>query len=102
MDVIHMKAPKGTNTALIEGHTYDVGADGVIKVVSDTHVETLKRHGFVEHFVEEADIEERIAAMEDKDELVSFIEERGGEADNSMSTKKLRRLALEAAKGEED
>jgi hypothetical protein len=39
--------------------------------------------------------------MDDKDELVEFIEERGGEADNSMGLKKLRRLAREAAGIEE-
>ena len=94
-----MQAPKGTTSANIEGHTYDVGKDGKIEVISPTHVETLQRHGFVESFEEQSpeEVEAMIDAMETKQELVDFIEERGGEADTDMGFKKLRRLAREAA-----
>lgn len=95
-----MKAPKGTTSANIQGHTYTIKKDGIIKVVSDNHLEDLTRHGFTPYHDENPD--ELRAQIEnwgndDKDELVEFIEERGGTADNSMGTKKLRRLALEAA-----
>ncbi len=94
---LKMQAPKGKNAAVIEGHEYDVPKGGVITVVNAAHVETLKRHGFTEILEEPADISAQIDEMDDKDELVDFIEERGGEADNSMGLKKLRRLAREAA-----
>jgi hypothetical protein len=38
--------------------------------------------------------------MDNKTDLVNFIEERGGDADEDMSFKKLRRLATEAAAGD--
>lgn len=92
-----MKAPAGTRgQAVIEGHAYDIPASGVISVAQDSHVETLRRHGFIDHYEDPADIEATIDGMDDKDELVKFIEERGGEADNSMGLKKLRRLAKES------
>lgn len=97
---VFMQAPKGTTGANIEGHEYDIPSNGKIKVVSPNHVETLKRHGFVET---DADGEPDFDSM-DKDQLVTYIEERGGDADDSMSLKKLRRLAREAfeeAQGEE-
>lgn len=99
-----MQAPKGVHSANILGHNYDVPKSGKIKVVNPDHVETLKRHGFIESMEElsEDEIEARIDAMDDKDELVEFIEERGGEADNEMGFKKLRRLAREAAAGNAD
>ena len=96
-----MKAPKGTTVANIEGVTYDVPKSGVVKVLADSHYETLKRHGFTDHYEEPEDVGAQIEAIEDKDELVEFIEERGGEADNSMSFKKLRRLARQAAELED-
>lgn len=53
---------------------------------------TLKRHGFIEtDRAGEPDWDE----MSEK-ELVTYIEERGGEADDSMKPKKLRRLARQA------
>ena len=96
-----MQAPKGTTSAVIEGHSYDIGKDGKIKVVSETHLETLRRHGFVESHEEasEEEIDAMIDAMDDKTDLVNFIEERGGEADTDMGFKKLRRLARDAAAG---
>lgn len=101
-DKLKMKAPEGTRgEASIEGHTYDIPKNGVITVISETHVETLKRHGFTQHFEEPKDIGKQIDDMDDKDELVEFIEERGGEADNSMGLKKLKRLARAAAGIEE-
>lgn len=91
-----MKAPRNVKgTANIEGHQYTIPKDGVITLVSGTHVDTLKRHGFVDHF-DPVDAEAQVDAMDDKDQLVAFIEERGGEADNEMGLKKLRRLAKEA------
>lgn len=88
-----MKAPKGvTGEALIEGHTYTIGKDGVIVVAQEGHIDTLRRHGFEDYFDEEVDIDEL-----DTDDLVTFIEERGGTADSSMSLKKLRKLAHEVA-----
>ena len=94
-----MQAPKAVNQAVIDGHTSDVPKDGRIEVISETHVETLRRHGFTDSIPDLSvdEIEAQIEAMDDKDELVEFIEERGGEADNSMGFKKLKRLAREAA-----
>lgn len=95
MTNIFMKAPRRTTSANIEGCTYDVPSDGIIQLVNPDHAAILKRHGF-EMFTPEPDPEElfaQIDAMEDKTDLVNFIEERGGEADDSMSSKKLRRLA---------
>lgn len=99
-----MQAPKAVNSAVIEGHEYDIPKDGKIKVVNPSHIPTLKRHGFVESFEEasEEEVEAMIADMDDKDKLVEFIEERGGEADNKMGFKKLRRLAREAAFGTDE
>lgn len=97
----HMKAPPGRTSAVIEGHTYEIPKNGVVKLVSQNHVPTLERHGFVPHYEEPVNVAEQIEAMEDKAELVTFIEERGGEADDSMSLKKLKRLAREAAGVEE-
>ncbi len=99
-----MKAPKGTTTAVIEGVTYDIPKKtGVIKVLAESHYEVLKRHGFVDHYEEvpEEDLAAEIEAMDDKDKLVTFIEERGGEADNEMSFKKLKRKARQAAELED-
>lgn len=99
---IKMKAPEGLRgEASIEGHTYDVPKTGVITVVSETHLRTLERHGFTRHFEESKDIARQIEDMDDKDKLVEFIEERGGDADLSMSIKKLKRLARVAANIEE-
>lgn len=94
MTDLKMKAPKNVDGANIEGHQYHV-KNGIIKVVSPTHVERLKRHGFVE-YEDPADVAEKIDEIDDKGELVRMIEEHGGEADDSMSLKKLRRLAKEA------
>jgi len=89
---IYMKAPKGMTSAEIEGNEYEIPKNGIIKVRNVGHVETLKRHGFVESDKEgEPNFEE----MEDA-ELVTYIEEHGGEADTSMKRKRLLRLAAEA------
>lgn len=98
-DVTYMKAPKNTSGATIEGHEYEVPKNGVLKVKNPNHIETLKRHGFVET---EAEGEPDWSSMDDK-ELITYIEEHGGDADASMSSKKLRRLAKEAyAEAQED
>jgi hypothetical protein len=97
MSKTQMKAPAGATSATIEGHEYTIPKSGIIDVISATHVETLVRHGFTSHFVEPADISKQIDDFEEEADLVEFIEERGGEADASMSMKKLRRLAREAA-----
>lgn len=92
MNKLLMKGPQGTTSANIEGHHYDVPKTGIIEVISETHVETLKRHGFTEtEGQEEPDFESM-----SEEELIAYIEERGGEADDSMKPKKLRRLAREA------
>lgn len=103
-ETLVMQAPSGVNSAVIEGHEYDIPKSGKIKVVNPAHVETLKRHGFTDSVDEmtREEIEAKIDAYEDKDEIIEFIEERGGEADSSMGWKKLRRLATEAAFGKED
>lgn len=92
----YMKAPANITAANIHGHSYKIGKDGVIQVVNPSHIPTLRRHGFLDHFPKTEDAEAQIDAMDDKDELVKFIEERGGEADSSMGLKKLRRLAKES------
>lgn len=96
MTKILMKAPEGMKSAEIEGHSYDIPKSGVVEVRNAGHIDTLRRHGFIDHFESPEDAEKMIDDMDDKDELVKFIEERGGEADNSMGLKKLRRLAKES------
>lgn len=98
---VRMQAPKGTTSANIEGHTYEVPKNGIITVAQDNHITTLRRHGFTDALDQPEDAAEFIENCSDKDELVEFIEERGGEADNDMGLKKLRRLAREAANVEE-
>lgn len=93
---VFMKAPEGTSSAVIEGHEYDIpvkGANkGIIEVKQAGHVQTLQRHGFIyTDAVGEPDFDEM-----DKEELVKFIEEHGEDADDSMSSKKLKRLAKQA------
>lgn len=96
-----MKAPPGATNSSIKGHRYEIPKSGIIEVISPLHVDALKRHGFTDHAEEPEDLSNQIDEMDDKDELVEFIEERGGEADNSMGLKKLRRLARAAAGIEE-
>ena len=89
---IMMKAPKGVTSSNIEGQEYKVPKNGIIEVKTPNHVDTLKRHGFIEtDETGEPDFEAMNA-----DELITYIEERGGDADDSMKIKKLRRLAREA------
>lgn len=98
MDITYMKAPKGVSSATIEGNEYDIPANGIIAVKNPGHLKTLKRHGFTET---DAAVEPDWDQMSDED-LIAFIEEHGGEADDSMKTKKLIRLAKEAyAEGQE-
>lgn len=99
MTKLFMKAPEGFVSAEIEGHSYEKTKDGVIEVRNAGHVETLRRHGFTDHFEDPQDAIEKIDNTDDKDWLVQFIEERGGDADDSMSLKKLRRLAKESLEG---
>lgn len=99
MAKIVMQAPKGVTQSVIEGHQYDVPKDGKIKVVSEAHIPVLTQHGFTH--TADADLSpEELAAWiddtDDKEQLINFIEERGGEADEDMSFKKLKRLAREA------
>ena len=94
MKKIFMKAPEGVNEANIEGHTYDVPTSGknkgVIQVISETHVDTLRRHDFVDHTpTEEIDLDSM-----GKKEVISFLEERGEDTDG-LSEKKLRKKAQE-------
>lgn len=96
---IFMRAPRGKTAANIEGNYYEVPQTGenrgIIEVINPAHVPILKRHGFEEHHFapDPEEVFAQIDAMEDKQDLVNFIEERGGEADVDMSAKKLRRLA---------
>jgi hypothetical protein len=103
MSKLFMQAPKNSgSTANIEGHQYHIPESGKIEVVSEDHIETLKRHGFLDcEGKNREELEQFIEESESKDELVKFIEERGGEADDSMGFKRLRRLATEAL-GSED
>lgn len=103
MTKILMKAPQGTVSAEIEGHTYDIPQKGknagVIEVRNAGHIETLKRHGFEDHFEDDTDWAAWIDKQTDEDKLVEFIEERGGTADNSMTVKKLRKAAHAVLEG---
>lgn len=93
-----MKAPEGcTGTAIIEGNEYEIGKNGVVKVINPDHIPILERHGFVRHYGTTEDLKLALDDIgDDKAGLVKFIEERGGDADVSMSKKKLRRLAEES------
>lgn len=103
---VFMKAPRGKTAANIEGNYYEIPQSGenkgIIEVINPAHVPVLKRHGF-EEFIPAPDLDEvfaEIDAMEDKQDLVNFIEERGGEADTEMSAKKLRKLAKALVEGD--
>ena len=89
---IMMKAPAGTTSSNIKGQRYDVPKSGIIEVKNAAHVDVLKRHGYIE--TDETG-EPDFDSME-AEELITYIEERGGDADDSMRIKKLRRLAREA------
>jgi hypothetical protein len=103
MSKLLMKAPPHTSGASIEGHAYKVPKDGVIEVVSDHHVETLKRHGFTPcDDVEDIHAKIEELGKDDKAELVTIIEEHGGEADVEMSLKKLRSLAHDQVGGQDE
>jgi hypothetical protein len=54
-DKTRMQAPKGTTTANIEGHTYEIPKSGIITVAQDSHLETLRRHGFTDALDEPQD-----------------------------------------------
>lgn len=103
---VKMRAPEGMNSATIEGHEYTIPSTGkskgVITMLSETHRETLERHGFKEVVDQEtspAELSETIEGWDadDKAEAVEFIEERGGTADETMSIKKLKKAAREVA-----
>ena len=95
----YMKAPDGVTSANIEGHAYKIPKDGVIEVINGTHIPTLRRHGFGDCDGPKEDLAAKIDAMTEKDELVEFIEERGGTADTDMTKKELRKLAHETLEG---
>ena len=94
---IKYKAPKGVHAATIQGHQYEIPKSGIITPAVENHIPDLLRHGFEPHYEEPVDVAQQIEDMDDKDTLVEFIEERGGEAVNTYSIKKLKRLAREAA-----
>ena len=98
---IKMKAPKGTRSAFIEGHDYEVPKDGIIKVAVEAHVETLTRHGFT--FFTDKVTDEEIDEM-DREALTTLIEEHGEDVEGSPKLKVLRAQAKElvaAAKAKE-
>ncbi len=95
----YMRAPEGVTSANIEGHAYKVPKDGIIEVVNGTHIPTLRRHHFGDCDGPKEDLAAKIEDMDDKNELVAFIEERGGTADADMSMKKLRKAAHEILEG---
>lgn len=94
-----MKAPEGMKSAEIEGHSYDIPKNGVIEVRNPGHIDTLRRHGFEDHFEDSKDWSAWIDKETDEDKLVEFIEERGGTADSGMTVKKLRKAAHAVLEG---
>lgn len=93
---IRMQGPLGWNTCQIEGgHTYENDGSGKVTLLSDTHLETMKLHGFTQSFDEEKVTEDQILKM-DEDELTEFVEERGGTVPEGAKKKGLRFLALNA------
>jgi hypothetical protein len=96
MEKIVMMGPLGWTTCTIEGgHQYTNDGSGKVKLVSPTHLETMKLHGFTQSFEDEKVTEEQILAM-DEDELTEFVEERGGTVADGTKKKGLRFLALNA------
>lgn len=93
-NTMKMKAPEGKTSAVIEGHQYNIPKNGVIDVVSSTHITTLRRHGFSD--VADSGVKNEIESTNDKERLVEIIEELGGDADAEMKLGKLRRMAREA------
>ena len=92
-----MKAPKGTKSAFIDGHEYDVPKDGIIKVAVAAHVPTLERHGFTHY--EDQTTHEQVDEMT-KDELIEFIESHGADAED-LNKKDLKAKAHKLVDGED-
>ena len=90
-----LKAPRGTNSANIQGHSYTVDKEGLITLAVEAHRKDLHRHGFVDY--EEAVTKEDVAGY-DRDELIAFIESHGEETDSKDKTKDLRKQALALVK----
>jgi hypothetical protein len=87
-----MQAPQDVATATIDGHPYEVDSKGQIKVAVQSHVDTLRRHGFTDA-VESDETANDIQAM-DREALVEYIEERGGNVVGSPKMKELKIQAL--------
>ena len=94
-EVKKMKAPRGTNSANIQGHTYNTDKNGIIDVAVQVHVPDLRRHGFVEYTpdVTADDVREM-----DKAKLIEFIESHGEDVDYDDKEKALRKQALALVK----
>lgn len=90
-EVQKMKAPAGVSSANIQGHSYTVDKNGLIKVAVQAHVADLRRHGFVKYdeTVTSADVKGY-----DREELIEFIESMGQDVDAEDKTKDLRKQAL--------
>lgn len=94
-DVKMMKAPRGTTSANIQGHPYEVSKEGTIRVAVQAHVDDLRRHGFVPY--EETVTVDDVRGY-DKSELIEFIESHGEDVDPEDKTKDLRKQALALVK----
>jgi len=94
-EVKKMKAPRGTNSATIQGHPYSVDKNGLIDVAVQAHVGDLRRHGFVE-FIPEISADD-VRDM-DKARLIEFIESHGEDVDYDDKEKALRKQALALVK----
>lgn len=97
---LYMAAPRGTDSATIEGHEYEFEQDSqgvnMVRVISETHIETLKRHGFEEH-TPSGSIDPDDMTPE---QLVEFLEERGESV--PKSDKKLLKKVKELLAADED
>lgn len=93
--VNYMKAPRGTNSATIQGHPYTVDKKGLIEVAVQAHVSDLRRHGFVP-FTPEVTADD--VRGYDKPKLIEFLESHGEDVDYDDKEKNLRRQALALVK----
>lgn len=96
-----MQAPEGVSAATIQQHQYKVNGKGQIKVAVADHVTDLRLHGFTDAIEDDPDMEDKIDAMDDRQELIDFIEEHGGDADGLTKKKELRARAKETFAAQE-
>jgi len=92
MGKLKMQGPEGFSAGFIEGHSYEADEKGQVEVAQESHVPTLRRHGFTD-VVESSETADEIKAM-DREALEEYVEERGGIVSEGIKLKALKAQAL--------